>query len=166
MSVLTSIPILLILLILQSTLASKVTLLNGAVDLILVWLAAWGLNSKDRSGYILALISGALVAYVTALPWYVYLSAYISVTIFARFVFRKLWESPLLAMLAITMVSSIFLYLITFVSLRINGTDYSLTESLNQVIIPSIFLNLFVAIPVYAIVKDFSRWIYRSEETA
>jgi len=151
---------------LQSTLASKVTLLNGAVDLILVWLAAWGLNSKDRSGYILALISGALVAYVTALPWYVYLSAYLSVILLARFVFRKLWESPLLAMFAITMVSSIFLYLVTFVSLRINGTGYSLTDSINQVIIPSIFLNLFVAIPVYAIVKDFSRWIYRSEETA
>ncbi len=152
--------------ILQTTVAAKVTLLNGAVDLVLVWLAAWGLSTRDRSGYILAIIAGGLVAYITALPWYIYLLGYLSVIILARYVFIKLWESPLLAMFAITIVSSILLYMLTYAGLRINGIGYPFGETLNRVIIPSIFLNLFTAIPVYAIVKDFTGWLYRSEEAA
>jgi len=63
MAVIFSIPILLVLLVLQSTVASKVTLLNGTADLLLVWLAAWALSSKDRSGFILAGIAGACFVY-------------------------------------------------------------------------------------------------------
>lgn len=96
--------------ILQTTVAREITLFFGSVDLILVWLAAWGLTSRDNSGYLLALFSGAMVALVSAIPWYVYMVAYFSVIILARYVFRRLWQSPLLSMFAITMVSSILLY--------------------------------------------------------
>ncbi len=166
MSVIASIPILIILLILQTTIAREVTLLNGAVDLVLVWLAAWGLLTRDKSGFILAIISGTILAFITALPWYVYIAAYLSVIILARFVFNKLWESPLLAMFAITMVSSIILYILTFAGLRIDGIGYPLEETLNRVIIPSIFLNLFLAMPIYAIVRDFSGWFKRAEDVS
>lgn len=166
MTVLAVIPVLIILLVLQTTIAKELTLLDGTVDLVLVWLAAWGLSTRDRSGYILAVVSGALVAYITALPWYIYLSVYIAVIILAKFVFNKLWESPLLAMFAITMVSSILLYTLTYAGLRLNGVSYPFDITLNRVIIPSVFLNLFLAMPVYAIVKDFSGWLNRSEESA
>jgi len=166
MTILISIPILIILMILQTTVAREVTLFFGSADLILVWLAAWGLNSRDNTGYLLALFSGTMVALVSALPWYVYLGAYFSVIILARYVFKRLWQSPLLSMFAITMVSSILLYVLTITGLRLGGIEYSLQETLYSVIIPSIFLNLFLSIPIYAIVKDFSRWIYRSEEAA
>lgn len=166
MAILISIPILIILMILQTTVAREVTLFYGSVDLILVWLAAWGLTSRDNSGYLLALFSGVMVALVSALPWYVYMVAYFSVIILARYVFKRLWQSPLLSMFAITMVSSILLYTLSITGLRLDGIEYSVQETLNSVIIPSIFLNLFLSIPIYAIVKDLSRWIYRSEEAA
>lgn len=166
MPILISIPILFILMILQTTVAREVTLFHGSVDLILVWLAAWGLTSRDNTGYLLALFSGVMVALVSALPWYMYMAAYFSVIILARYVFKRLWQSPLLSMFAITMVSSILLYTLTIIGLRLDGIEYSLQETLNSVIIPSIFLNLFLSIPIYAIVKDLSSWIYRSEEAA
>lgn len=165
LSVLVSIPILFILLILQTTIASEVSLLDGAADLLLVWLAAWGLITRDRSGFILAIFSGAMVAFITAIPWYVYFIAYFSVIILARFVFNKLWESPLLAMFAITMVSSIILYFVMFISLQLEGIRYPFEGTLSRVIIPSIFLNLFLAMPVYAIVKDYLGWFKRTPET-
>jgi len=166
MAILISVPILLLLLILQTTVAGEITLIHGTVDLILLWLAAWGLNSKDKSGYLLAVLAGGLVSYVSALPWYVYLFGYLSVIILARFVYRRLWQSPMLSMFAITLVSSIVLYLLTMIGLRINGTEYPLQISLISVIIPSIFLNLLMAIPIFVIVRDLSGWVYRSEELA
>ena len=164
MSIILSLPILLLLLILQTTIAGEITLINGAADLILVWLAAWGITNKDRSGYLLAFMAGGLTSYVSALPWYVFPLAYLSVIFLGRFVFNQLWQSPLLSMFAITLVSSILLYVFTMLGLRINGTEYSWQVSLTNVIIPSVFLNLLFAIPMFAIVRDFSRWVFKSEE--
>lgn len=166
MSILLSVPILIFLLVLQTTLVSEVRLLHGSADLILVWLAAWGLTSKDRSGYLLAFFAGGLVSYVSALPWYVFPIAYLLAIALARYVSSQLWQSPLLSMFAITLVTSILLYLISMVGLSINGTFYSFQTSLYNVIIPSIFLNLLIAIPIYAIERDFSGWVFRNEEVA
>lgn len=166
MSILLSIPILIIMLVLQTTLVSEVRLLHGSADLILVWLAAWGLTSKDRSGYLLAFFAGGLVSYVSALPWYVFPIAYLITIAIARYVSSQLWQSPLLSMFAITLVTSILLYLISMVGLSINGTYYSFQTSLYNVIIPSIFLNLLLAIPIYAIGRDFSGLIFSTEEVA
>jgi cell shape-determining protein MreD len=166
MSILLSVPLLIFMLVLQTTLVSEVRLLHGSADLILVWLAAWGLTSKDRSGYLLAFFAGGLVSYVSALPWYVFPIAYMLTIALARYVSSQLWQSPLMSMFAITLVTSILLYLISMVGLSINGTFYSFQISLYHVIIPSIFLNLLIAIPVYAIGRDFSGWVFRNEEVA
>ena len=166
MSILLSVPILIVMLVLQTTLVSEVRLLHGSADLILVWLAVWGLTSKDRSGYLLAFFAGGLVSYISALPWYVFPIAYLLTIAIARYVSSQLWQSPLLSMFAITLVTSILLYLISMAGLTINGTFYSFQTSLYHVIIPSTFLNLLLAIPVYAIGRDFSGWVFRSEEAA
>lgn len=163
MRILFSLPILVILLILQTTIAGHLSLISGVVDLTLVWLAAWGLNSRDNSGYFLASFSGLLVAYITALPWYVYLAAYCSVIILAKFVMQRQWQAPLMTMFMITMVSSIFLYGLSIMALRVAGVNYQLESTIDTVVIPSIFLNLFFAIPVFAIVRDFSHWVYHTE---
>lgn len=164
MSFLLSVPILIFLLVLQTTIVSEVRLLHGTADLILVWLAAYGLTSKDRSGYLLAFFAGGLVSYVSALPWYVFPIGYLVTVAIARFVSSQLWQSPLLSMFAITLVTSIFLYMVSMAGLRINGTFYSFSTSLYHVIIPSIFLNLLLAIPIYALGRDFSSWIFKNEE--
>jgi len=164
MSFLLSVPILIFLLVLQTTVVSEVRLLHGSADLILVWLAAYGLTSKDHSGYLLAFFAGGLVSYVSALPWYVFPIGYLVTVAIARFVSSQLWQSPLLSMFAITLVTSIFLYMVSMAGLRINGTFYSFSTSLYHVIIPSIFLNLLLAIPIYALGRDFSGWIFRNEE--
>lgn len=166
MSIIFSIPIIIFLLILQTTIARQVPLINGSVDLVLIWLAAWGLKSRDNSGYYLAGIAGLFVAYITALPWYVYLTAYFSVIIIARLITQRQWQSPLLAMFFITLVSSILLYGLSVTALSVTGVNFHLSGAIDNIIIPSVFLNLFLSIPVYAIVKDFSNWIYRFKDAA
>ncbi len=165
MGLILSVPILLFLLILQTTIVSEIRLLHGAADLILVWLAAWGLNSKDYSGYLLAFFAGGLASYVSALPWYVYPSAYLIVIAIAQYVSRRLWQSPLLSMFAITLAASVLLYLISMAGLRINGTIYAWQVSLTNVIVPSVLLNLLLAIPVFAVGRDFAGWVFRNEES-
>ena len=49
MSILISFPILLITVILQTTAVSRLPLVNGSADLMLIVLAAWGIHDKGRT---------------------------------------------------------------------------------------------------------------------
>ncbi len=148
---------------LQTTFARQLTLLSGSVDLLLIWIAAWALQSKDNSAWFWAILSGAFFGFVSASPWYVGIAAYVSVVFMAKFVQGRLWQSPLLSMFIITIFGSIVLYLLTFIGLQLQGINYPWEDTLVRIIIPSIFLNLFLAIPIHAIVKDTVRWVFKTE---
>lgn len=148
---------------LQTTIARQVSLLNGSADLLLIWVAAWALLSKDNSAWLWAIVAGLVFAFVSASPWYTSLTAYMAVVVMAKFIRGKLWQSPLLSMFVITMIGSIILYLLTFVGLTVQGGDYPWQDTLVRIIIPSIFINLFLAIPIHAIAKDTVRWVFRTE---
>jgi rod shape-determining protein MreD len=163
MSILISFPIVFLLILLQTTLARQFTLLNGSVDLLLIWIAAWAMQSKDDSSWWWAILSGAICAFVSAIPWYVCIITYLAVVILSRTIRKILWQSPLLSMFSVTIVGSIILYILSFVGLQATGIDYPWQDSLVRIIIPSVFLNLFLAIPVYAVVKDTARWVFKTE---
>lgn len=163
MSILIALPVLLILLLLQTTIAREVNILNGSMDLILTWLCAWGLCSKDNSIWVWVGIGGAAVAFVSAIPWYVYLTAYLSIVVFTKVISRRLWQSPLMSMFALTIISSLILYLFSFFVLKSDNSNVNWDASLVQIVIPSVFMNLFIALPVYAIVKDTAGWVFHTE---
>jgi cell shape-determining protein MreD len=163
MNVLISLPVVLVLMMLQTTIARQVTLLSGSVDLLLVWIAAWALLSKDNSAWLWAVVAGLVFGFVSAVPWYTSIIAYLAVVAMAKFIRGKLWQSPLLSMFVITIFGSIVLYTLTFVGLRLQGTDYPWQDTLVRIIIPSIFLNLFIAIPIHALARDSVRWIIGTE---
>jgi cell shape-determining protein MreD len=163
MSILISFPVVILLMMLQTTFARQISLLNGSVDLLLVWIAAWALLSKDNSAWIWAIIAGLAFGFISAAPWYSSVTAYLAVVIMAKLIKSKIWQSPLLSMFVITILGSIILYLLTFLGLLIQGINYPWQDTLVRIIIPSIFLNLFMAIPIHAIVKDSVRWIFGTE---
>jgi hypothetical protein len=43
------------------------------------------------------------------------------------------------------------------------GVSMSLTQVLNLILLPSLLLNLILAIPVYSIMHDLARWLYPEE---
>lgn len=163
MSLIISFPVVILLMVLQTTFARQLTLLNGSADLLLIWMAAWSLQSRDNSAWLWAFLAGALFSYVSAVPWYVSITAYIAIVVMARFITRKLWQSPLMSMFILTLIGSLFLYFLTFIGLRVEGVDYPFRETLVRIIIPSVFLNLLLAIPIYGIVKDTTRWVFKEE---
>ncbi len=68
MSVLLAFPVLLVTLMLQMVVASRLTLLQGSVDLVLLTLVAWALQERARTAWIWALIAGVAVSFISALP--------------------------------------------------------------------------------------------------
>lgn len=159
-----AIPILLLVLILQSSIVSRIYLLSGIADLPLVILAAWALQENVDSSWHWAFALGILVGFVSAVPWYVPVISYLVVVALAQTLQRRVWQAPLLAMFSITFLGTIVLNMLTYVVMRISGVNMPFEDVLGLLVLPGVLLNMLLAIPVYTIMRDLSRWVYPTPE--
>ena len=159
-----AIPVLFLAVILQSSVISRVYLLSGVADLPLVMLAAWALQENVNSSWHWAIAMGILVGFVSALPWYVPVISYAFVVVLAQMFQRRVWQAPLLAMFSVTFLGTIFLNLLSYLVMRIGGVEMPFEDVLGLIVLPGVLMNLLLAIPVYAIMRDLSRWVYPTLE--
>src|SRR5574338_441383 len=95
-------PVILLTVILQSAVISRVYLLSGIADLPLVMLAAWALQEEVDSAWHWAAATGLLVGFISGISWFVPVVGYLSVVALAQVFHRRVWQAPLLAMFSIT----------------------------------------------------------------
>ena len=157
-------PVILLAVMLQSAIVSRVYLLSGIADLPLVMLAAWALQDEVKSAWHWALAAGLLVGFVSGIALLVPVISYLVVVLIAQLLQRRVWQAPLLAMFLVTFLGTIILYLFSFASLRLSGVPLSLSDTLGLLTLPGVLLNLLLAIPAYAVMRDLSRWVYPAAE--
>jgi hypothetical protein len=161
---LVAIPVILLTVILQSAVISRVYLLSGSADLPLVMLAAWALQEGVDSSWHWAIATGLLVGFISAISWVVPVAGYVAVVVLAYLFQRRVWQAPLLAMFSITFIGTILVSFLSIGALRISGTDLPMSEVLGLVMLPGVLLNMLLAIPVYAVMRDLARWVYPAPE--
>jgi cell shape-determining protein MreD len=140
--------------ILQMTVFSRLMLLHGAADIVLLTLIAWSLQENGPSMWPWTLLAGAIISFASALPFMVPLPGYLLATGVTRLTQRRIWQSPLLAMLLVTLVCTILFHLLSMAALFADGTSIHFQEAWTQVTMPSLLLNLLLAIPVYAAIHS------------
>lgn len=151
------------LVILQTAVVSRLPLLQGTADLVMLTLLAWALHEQVSSSWSWGLIGGGMVAFASALPFFVPIGSYLFAIGFARLLTRRVWQTPILAMLLATFAGTLFMHLFSIAILQLTGDPLSWRESLNLVTLPSLLLNLLLALPVYALVHDLVSWVYPVE---
>ena len=159
-----AIPVILLAVILQSSIVSRVTLLSGTADLPLVMLAAWAMQDEVETAWHWAIALGVLVGFVSGLSWVVPLLSYLFVIAFAQVLQRRVWQAPLLAMFSITFLGTISLSFFSLVVLRFSGISLSMADVFGLLTLPGILLNMLLAIPVFAVMRDLARWVYPAPE--
>jgi rod shape-determining protein MreD len=163
MAYLISLPVLVIVLMLQLAIFSQLPLLSGTTDLILLVLIAWSLNEKSQNAWFWAVIGGGLVSIISAIPFGAPLFIYLAIIAVVRIGSRRIREFPVLGMLIATIGATFFQHMTEIIVLFIAGTQLPLNQSLVLVTLPSILLNLFFALPLYALVTDLARRMYPIE---
>lgn len=163
MTILIAFPIFLILLGLQIGVVSQLTLLNGAADLILLTVVAWGLQERAKSAWVWAVIAGLMVSFVSGLPYMAPLIAYLAATAIARLLQQRIWQTPILAMFIATLAATLFQSILSLIVLQLSDVSINLQVAFAQVVVPSAFLNLLLSLPMYIIVNDLVKLIYPSE---
>ena len=161
---LVAIPVIILTVILQSAMVSRIYLLSGMADLPLVMLSAWALQDEVESAWHWAVAFGLMVGFVSGMPWFVPVIGYVIVVALAQVLQKRVWQAPLLAMFSVTFFGTIILTLLSFAVLRLSGVVMSLEDVLGLLVLPCVLLNMLLAIPVYAVMRDLSRWVYPSPE--
>lgn len=156
-------PLLFLVVVLQLSVISRIPLLAGYGDLMLVVLAAWSLQPQVETAWHWAILGGLLVIFVTALPWPVILIGYGLVVLLARLMQGRFWQTPLLVMFSVTILGTLGMNLLSILILQLEGTPMPFDDAFGYITLPSLLLNLLLAVPVYAIMRDLAQWIYPAE---
>lgn len=164
MAVLVSFPILAVALMVQSAIVSRLTLLSGSADVLLLIIAAWAIQERVRTAWQWAAVAGLLAGLLSALPWPVPPAAYLLVAALGRFLARRFWQLPLLSMFFLTLVGTLLSQTLAWTVLQFAGRSLPWREAFSLVILPSALLNLLLATPVYIFVRDLAALFYPAKE--
>jgi hypothetical protein len=159
-----AVPILALAYMLQTAVINRITLLSGSADIILLILVAWALQEQVKSAWLWAGLAGMMGAFVSGLPPFVLLIAYMLIVTVARYVLYQTWQTPVLALLTVTFLATILLHFITYITLILTGAPIPFADSLAMITMPSIFLNLLLALPVHSFIKDLAFWVYPQDD--
>ncbi len=157
-------PLLGLAVILQSAVISQVKLLSGYADLPLIMIAAWALQKHVKSAWHWATLACVMLGFVSSMPWIVQVIGFSAIVLFARALQYRVWQAPLLAMFSVTFAGTLFMHLMSYTVLRVLGTSFSIGDVIALITLPSLLLNMLLAIPIYAFMRDLARWVYSAEE--
>jgi len=163
MATLLAFPILTALLILQTAIVSKVPLIQGIADLVLVAVIAWALQKRVDTAWQWGIIGGLLVSFTSALPYLIPLISYLAAVGMAQLLRHRVWQVPILAMFVTTFLATIFMHALSLIGLRLTGASIAPLDAFNLITLPSVLLNLLVGIPIYALLGELAKMLYPEE---
>ena len=159
-----AIPLLGLAVIVQSAILGQLTLLHGVADVVLVMLAAWALQKRVSTAFQWAFLAALMASLVSRLPWFIYLPAYVGTVTLGLLLQRRVWQVPMLAMFSVTFLGTVLLHGMSLAYLELVGTTPSITDALGLVTVPSVLLNLLIAIPVFGMMRDVAHWVFGAAE--
>jgi len=163
MALIIALPILGGLVILQSAILSSMPLLMGTPDLVLITILAWSLQDRVETVWQWSFMGGLIMSFVSGLPFGTYLLAYLAATMAARLIRRRLWKGPFMGMLAVTFIGTVIVQGASWLARWLTGVSIPMEQVLNLITIPSLLLNLILAIPAYYVMRDIAGWLYPEE---
>lgn len=145
-------------LMLQYGIFSRLTLLSGSGDILMLYIIALCLNSDAKKLWVLILIFGAIVGAISALPFYVPIIFYGSIYLGAQLIRKRIMQSPLLSMYLLTFIATLGWHAINIALLFIKRVPFGISTAIFEIMLPSTLLNILAAIIIHAIVQEGASW--------
>jgi rod shape-determining protein MreD len=151
--------------VVQSAVLSRVPLLMGTADILLLTVIAWSVRDRVKTAWQWSVIGGLLATIGSALPFGVLILGYLLITGIALVVRKRIWKMPILAMFLMTFLGTLIIQASSMITRLLSGISLPINDAINLMILPSLILNVLLAIPIYVLVTDLSGWLYRDEIT-
>lgn len=153
--------------LLQVGIVSDIHLLQGSADLVLLMYVAWSINKKTENNLEIALIAGAFMSFVTAIPYWIVIPSYLAIFILNRLIILKFFDVSILKSVISILISTLGYLSISYVYLWIiNGSTISIADAFGMVIVPSMLMNVAFSLPVFAVMREVISIFYPETEEA
>ncbi len=152
--------------ILQTTVAVRVNILHGAADLVLITLIAWIIHDQTDSLWRWGIFAGALMGLASAIPFWLVMIEYMLVVWLLRAIQARVWQAPMLILFSSVFGGTFIINSMDFLFLWMSGVGLDFDEVFNLVILPSLVLNLILALPIFAIMGELAKQVFPLEEEA
>jgi cell shape-determining protein MreD len=152
--------------IVQNTIVTRINLLVGAADLVLLVLLSWVLQSQETNLWKWGLVAGALVGLSSALPVWVPIVGYSLVVLLVIVLQTRIWQAPYWMLLASTFSGTVIVYGLDTFILWLSGAPFGLEEAFSLIILPSVILNVLFVLPIYLFVGEISKMVFPKEVEA
>ena len=160
MATIIAFPILVGLMIVQSAVLSRVPLLRGTPDLLLLAILGWALQRRVQTAWQWGVIGGLIYTLVSALPPGIALAGYAASTGLALALRQRVWQLPVLAMFIATFLGTLITLGLELAALKVVGNPIPIGPAINLIILPGLFLNMLLAGPAYALLHELAGWLY------
>ncbi len=160
------IPAIALLAILQTSLVSHLNLLEGRPDLVLIAVIAWALTGKGNEAMILGFAGGLFLDAFSAVPLGVSSVALVIVAAIASYSEGQFWGINPIMQLAAVLVGSLVYYATIILALVAIGQPIDLQHALGQIVLPSLFMNLILALPAVQITESLHSVLHPARVTA
>ena len=159
-----SFPVMLLLSVLQTVVVSRLNILSGSADIVLLSIIAWGVTEEDNNVFIWALAGGIFTSLMTAMPAIAVGLGYIVIAIITWLIHKRIWQSPIIAVLMSTIFGTLAKFLVDLIGLQFIGVGFRLFTGVREILAPSLIMNLFFLFPIYMMIGDLSKWISPKED--
>lgn len=163
MAYLMGIPLLALLAILQSAVFSQVRLLGGQADLVLLAVVGWALTGRWKEAMILGAVGGIPLDLLSAAPIGPSSLALVLVAYGVAATEGRLWGAHLLTPLGVILAASLTFSSVTLLGSLLAGAVVDLGSVAARVILPSLFLNLLLAVPAAQLASVLRRMLFPPE---
>ncbi|MBP7213646.1 MAG: hypothetical protein KBA03_05380 [Anaerolineaceae bacterium] len=145
---------------LQLSVFSQIKILSGSADILLLYLIVWCMYDRSKQLWLMVFVMAGLVSSISALPAAILMVVYFFVFGVTRLFQKRLTQTPLLGVIVITFVASLLQIVLNLAYLFISGVEFNLNTALFEVALPSLILNMFLAIPMHAIIREIAHYAF------
>jgi rod shape-determining protein MreD len=131
----------------QSSVVARFPFLDGSPNLILLACVSWALTGRVVEAMVFAFAGGLFLDLLSGSPFGASAVALVAAVYLASLSEGRFWEAHPLAPLGVVAVASLAYYAITITALALGGHPIDLSLALSQVVLPSMFLNVLLALP-------------------
>lgn len=152
--------------VLQASLVNHLRLVDGRPDLVLLAITAWALAGHARQALLFGFVGGLALDLFSAVPLGVSSAALVLVVVLVSYSEGRFWGvHPLMQLAAVLAACAVF-YAAQLSSLWVAGHPIDLPLVLNRIVLPSLFLNLVLALPAAQTAEALSRFFTPGQVTA
>lgn len=149
--------------VLQNSIVTRLQMLNGAADLVLLVLVSWILQADERQHWQWGLLAGLLVGISSAIPFWVPVIGYVSFVVIVTVVQRRVWQVPIWLLVTATFFGTFLIYGLEIFYRWLTAVPLDLIEVMNIVLLPSLVMNMILVLPVYAFIGEIAKRVYPKE---